>query len=79
MSKKNPLKLPPQNVEAESSVLGALLIDKDAIFKVADILHPEDFYKPAHSRIYEAIFDLYHNHQPLDIETTGAKQPRNIE
>lgn len=67
MPKNNPLKLPPQNVEAESSVLGALLIDKDAIFKVADTLHPEDFYKPAHSRIYEAIFDLYHNHQPLDI------------
>jgi len=62
-----PLKLPPQNLEAEESVLGALLIDKDAIIKVADNLSPEDFYKPAHTKIYETILKLYESHQPIDI------------
>ena len=50
------LKLPPQNLEAEESILGALMIDKDAIFKIADVLHPQDFYKPAHVKICEVIF-----------------------
>ena len=52
-------KLPPQNIEAEESVLGALMIDKNAIAKVADSLYPEDFYKPEHRITYEAILDLY--------------------
>ena len=67
MAKNNPFKLPPQNIEAEASVLGALLIDKEAIYKIADILRPEDFYKPAHGKIYEAIFTLYQSHQPIDL------------
>ena len=62
-----PLKLPPQNLEAEESVLGALLIDKDAIIKIADSLSPEDFYKPAHTKIYETILKLYESRQPIDI------------
>lgn len=60
-------KLPPQNLEAESSLLGALLIDKEAIVKVADILRPTDFYSNKHSLIYEAILDLLEQHEPLDI------------
>jgi len=61
------LKLPPQNLEAEESVLGALMIDKDAIIKVTDILAPGDFYKPAHGKIYTAILTLFEKHQPIDI------------
>src|SRR3989344_8236460 len=60
-------KLPPQNLEAEQSVLGCLLIDKEAIIKVADILKPEDFYKEAHGTIFEAILDLYEKHEPIDL------------
>ena len=46
------LKLPPQNLEAEQSVLGALMLDKDAVINVTDILKSDDFYKPAHAKIY---------------------------
>ena len=67
------LKLPPQNLEAEQSVLGALMLDKDAIINVADILVPEDFYKPAHSKIYEEILKLYEKREPIDILSVTAK------
>lgn len=67
MAKNDTLKLPPQNTEAEGSVLGSLLIDKEAIYRVADILRSEDFYKPAHEKIYAAILELHQNHQPIDI------------
>lgn len=60
-------KIPPQNLEAEQSLLGSLLIDKDAIIKVADIVRPEDFYKDAHRIIHEAMIDLYSKHEPIDI------------
>jgi replicative DNA helicase len=66
-TKKSQLKLPPQNLEAEQAVLGSVLIDKNAIFRVADILLPEDFYTPAHERIYRAILSLYEKHQPIDV------------
>lgn len=60
-------KLPPQNIEAEESVLGALIIDNNAITKVADILFPEDFYRSQHSRLYETILDLYKKNEPIDV------------
>jgi len=62
-------KLPPQNIEAEESVLGALLIDKNAIIKVADVLEPADFYSPAHGLIYKAILSLFEKSQPIDLLT----------
>jgi replicative DNA helicase len=67
MAKKSNLKIPPHNAEAEQSVLGSLLIDKNAILKVADVLSPEDFYDPKHERIYAAILELWGNHQPADV------------
>ncbi|MFA5127281.1 MAG: replicative DNA helicase [Patescibacteria group bacterium] len=60
-------KVPPHNLEAEASILGALLIDKEAVIKVADTLRASDFYKDAHSMIYRAILDLFENHEPIDI------------
>lgn len=60
-------KLPPQNLEAESSLLGCLLIDKDAIIKVADIITIDDFYKDSHAIIFSAMKDLYASHEPIDI------------
>ncbi len=60
-------KLPPQNLEAEESVLGALIIDNDAIIKVADILSPQDFYNPLNGHIYQAILNLYEKNIPVDI------------
>jgi len=66
-TKKSTLRLPPQNVEAEQFVLGSILIDKNTIIRVADILMPEDFYNPAHGKIYDTILELYDKHQPIDI------------
>jgi replicative DNA helicase len=62
-------KLPPQNIEAEQSVLGGLLIDPDAIIGVASFLRPEDFYRESHGRIYEAILHLYERREPADFVT----------
>ncbi|MBI2055757.1 MAG: replicative DNA helicase [Candidatus Sungbacteria bacterium] len=61
------LKIPPQNIEAEISALGALMLDKDAIFRVVDLIAPHDFYKPIHRDIYEAMLDLFNHREPLDI------------
>lgn len=63
----NPGRIPPQNIEAEQSLLGALLLDKDAMIKVADIIHPNDFYKKSHELIYEAMRDLYIKNEAIDI------------
>jgi replicative DNA helicase len=62
-------KLPPQNPEAELSLLGSLLIDKDAIIKVADIVTGEDFYVTKNGKIYEAILGLYERREPIDVVT----------
>jgi replicative DNA helicase len=71
--KQDKLKLPPQNIEAEQAVLGGILIDKNAIFRVADTLTPADFYAPAHERIYEAVLELYGKHQPIDVVSVGDR------
>ncbi|MFH1188811.1 MAG: replicative DNA helicase [bacterium] len=61
------IKLPPSDVEAEQSVLGALMIDRDAVFSVADILAPRHFYKKAHGIIYESMLALWGRNEPIDI------------
>ncbi len=66
-TKKSQLKIPPQNLEAEAAVLGSILIDKNAIIRVADVLVPDDFYSPAHGKIYEAILALWEKRQPIDV------------
>ena len=60
-------KLPPQNIEAEKSLIGSLLLDKEAINKIADSLEPEDFYSRAHQIIYEGMLRLYEKREPIDI------------
>lgn len=73
------LKLPPQNIEAEQSVLGALMLDKNAIINVADILRPDDFYKPAHGKIYEVIIKLFDKREPIDlVSVSNILQRENI-
>ncbi|MDD3608113.1 MAG: replicative DNA helicase [Candidatus Moranbacteria bacterium] len=70
---KDQLRIPPQNIEAEISVLGALMIDKNAITKIADIIRPEDFYKAKHEKIFESIMELYQEQQPLDILSVSSR------
>src|SRR4051812_7223061 len=62
-------KLPPQAVDLEEAVLGALMLEKDALTSVIDILHPDAFYKDAHQKIYGAIHRLFHRSEPIDILT----------
>jgi replicative DNA helicase len=66
-------KVPPQSLEAEMSLLGSLLIDKDAVLKIADIIIPEDFYKIAHSKIFETIMELYSRNEPVDLLTLNNR------
>lgn len=66
-------KLPPQNIDAEQSVLGSILIDKNAIIKVADIIKPEDFYKETHRMIYETMIELYEKIEPIDVLSLSNK------
>ena len=66
-------KLPPQAVDMEEAVLGALMIEKDALSAVADILKPESFYKESHQRIYSAILNLFVNSEPIDLLTVTSK------
>lgn len=58
---------PPHNLEAEQACLGSLLIDKDAIIKVADVIDADDFYSDKHRMIYEAMIELYTQREPIDI------------
>ncbi len=62
-------KLPPQNIEAEQSVLGGILIENDAINKVMEILSPEDFYRDAHRKTYHALINLSARDEPADLVT----------
>lgn len=62
-------KVPPHNSEAEESVLGSLLIDKEAVTTVADFLAPEHFYSENHGRIFEAVVALYQKREPIDLLT----------
>ena len=62
-------KLPPSNLEAEQSVLGSLLIDRDAVIRVASFLKPEDFYSGGNGAVYQAVLDLYNRRVPPDFVT----------
>lgn len=70
-------KQPPQNTEAEASLLGALLIDSDAIVKIADSITAVDFYEKRHERIYEAILQLYEKRQAIDVLTLADQLKNN--
>jgi replicative DNA helicase len=70
-SEKNPslYKIPPQNLEAEQSILSAILIDDSAFLDVVDILSPEDFYRSSHNKIFSAMIDLFSKSEPIDLVT----------
>lgn len=66
-------KIPPQATDLEEVVLGAMMIDKKGVDEVIDILHPDVFYKDAHTHIFEAILNLFENSEPVDLLTVSAK------
>ncbi|MCW2541553.1 MAG: replicative helicase [Frankiales bacterium] len=67
---------PPQDIDAEQSVLGGMLLSKDAIADVVEVLRSEDFYRPAHQLIYDAVLDLYGRGEPADAVTVAAELSR---
>lgn len=67
----------PQNAEAEASLLGALLIDSDAIVKIADSISAPDFFDTKHQRIYEAVVQLYEQHHAIDVLTLADRLKNN--
>src|ERR1700741_2485686 len=66
-------KLPPQAIDLEEAVLGALMLEKDALSSVIDILKPEVFYKDNHQKIFAAIRQLFEKTSPVDILTVTAQ------
>jgi replicative DNA helicase len=68
---------PPQNVDAEASLLGAILIDTDAIVKIADSISVQDFYDQRHARIYEGLVALYEKRSPIDVLTLADQLKGN--
>ena len=62
-------KLPPQNIEAEQMVLGAILIENDSLNKVIEILSPDDFYKDTHRRIFAVMLDMFETGDAIDLVT----------
>ncbi|GAI05355.1 unnamed protein product [marine sediment metagenome] len=66
-------KMPPQNIEAEKSLLGCLLLDKNAVVKVVDSLQPKDFYKQIHQKIYQTILELFEKNEPVDLLALSAR------
>lgn len=74
-------KVPPHNIESEASVLGALMLDQEAIIQVADFLEPDDFYLKTHQIIYETMLSLYRQGDPIDVIglTNRLKEKKQLE
>lgn len=70
-------KLPPQATELEEAIIGGLMLEKDAVIEVVDILKPESFYKDEHSKIFQAILDLFSNNKAIDILTVSEQLRTN--
>ncbi|WP_053955070.1 replicative DNA helicase [Inediibacterium massiliense] len=66
-------KIPPHNIDAEQSVLGSMILDRDAIIETSEIIKEEDFYKQAHKEIFDAILSLYNRDEPVDLVTLSEE------
>lgn len=73
MEENNIKRIPPHSVEAEQSVLGSMLMDRDAIAVASEVLRGDDFYRPDHKEIYEAMIQLYYKNEPVDLVTLKNK------
>ena len=68
-AKKQGTKVPPQNLDAEKSLLGAILINEDVLADTTEFVKPQDFYDPKHGLIYESVLSLFEKHRPVDLLT----------
>jgi replicative DNA helicase len=70
-------KIPPQNIDAEQSLLGAMMLSKDAIARIVGKVKAHYFYKQAHAQIFQAVIDLYRKNEPVDLITVSAELKKN--
>ena len=70
-------RLPPQNLEAEQAVLGAILIENGSLYKCADLITSSDFYRESHRKIYDAMIILYEQNEAIDLVTVGEVLGKN--
>ena len=75
-SERAPGRVPPHNLDAEASLLGAMLLSRDAIASAVEVVKADDFYKPAHGHVYEAIVSLYGAGEPADPVTVAEELRR---
>ena len=73
MEEMSNMKIPPHSIEAEQSVLGAIIMDHEAVVVASEILKPQDFYRPDHQQIFAAIMELYTSGSPIDLVTIQDK------
>ncbi|HDH04050.1 MAG TPA: replicative DNA helicase, partial [Candidatus Campbellbacteria bacterium] len=73
ISQNGSVRMPPQNLDAEKSVLGSLMLDVNAINVVIDILTPDDFYSQKHSIIYDVMIELYGKKDPIDVLSVSSR------
>ena len=73
MEEMQNMRIPPHSIEAEQSVLGAIIMDHEAVIVASEILRPGDFYRPDHAQIFSAIMELYTNSNPIDLITIQDK------
>src|SRR3989344_5144419 len=78
---KDTLRLPPQSIESEKAVLGSIMLRKDAIHEVEDVLNPDSFYSEKHKIIFAAMLDLSNKSEPIDMLSlsTKLKEQKNLE
>ncbi|MBM4128926.1 MAG: replicative DNA helicase [Nitrospira sp.] len=72
-------RIPPQNIEAEQSILGAILIDNEALTKALEVIDPEDFYKQSHRKIFNAMIELFEKNEPIDLITLSDQLRKSDE
>lgn len=70
-------RLPPQSIDVEEAVLGAVMLEKDAYLSISDILKPDCFYKDSHAKIYKAVLDISQRHEPVDVLTVAEELKKN--
>ena len=71
--KKNNLRIPPQSLESEQAVLGSIMLRKDAMHEVEDMVTPESFYSEKHRKIFQAMLDLANKNEPIDMLSLSTK------
>ena len=72
-TRKNELRIPPQSIDSEKAVLGSIMLRKDAMHEVEDLINPDSFYAEKHKKIFQAMLDLSMKNEPIDMLSLSTK------